>query len=223
MTTSDGQTFTGDYLVLAAGSRPNFFHTPGADEHALPLYTVEHAEALRTRVFEVFEEADTNPARIAEGAVNIVIVGAGRMGVLKTAGALADLVNDVMPGPLPRPRRPVSGPASTSWTTAPSSSAPFSDKAHALTRAGPGAARRDASPSTPGSTRSPRTRSSSATDRKSVPAPSCGPAASRPLKLAAGLGRDPGSWGAADGGARSHRCRPSTCVRHRRRREHPRS
>ncbi len=96
VTTSDGQTFTGDYLVLAAGSRPNFFHTPGADEHALPLYTVEHAKALRTRLFEVFEEADTNPARIAEGALNIVIVGAGPTGV-ETAGALADLVNDVMP------------------------------------------------------------------------------------------------------------------------------
>src|SRR4029453_3101657 len=32
VTTTDGQTFTGDYLVLATGSRPNFFHTPGARE-----------------------------------------------------------------------------------------------------------------------------------------------------------------------------------------------
>ena len=50
VTAADGQTFTGDYLVLAAGSRPNFFHTPGAEEHAFPLYTVEDAEALRTRL-----------------------------------------------------------------------------------------------------------------------------------------------------------------------------
>ena len=78
MTAADGQTFTGDYLVLAAGSRPNFFHTPGAEEHAFPLYTVEDAEALRTRLFEVFEAADNDPARIDEGALNIVIVGAGR-------------------------------------------------------------------------------------------------------------------------------------------------
>ena len=96
VTTSDGQTFTGDYLVVAAGSRPNFFHTPGAEEHAFPLYTVDDAKALRTRLFEVFEDADTDPARIDEGALNIVIVGAGPTGV-ETAGAVADLVNQVMP------------------------------------------------------------------------------------------------------------------------------
>ena len=61
VTTEDGQTFTGDYLVLAAGSRPNFFAVPGAAEHAFPLYSLRDAKALRTRLFEVFEEADTNP------------------------------------------------------------------------------------------------------------------------------------------------------------------
>jgi NADH dehydrogenase len=96
VTTADGQTFTGDYLVLAAGSRPNFFHTSGAKEHSFPLYTVDDAKALRTRLFEVFEEADANPARIDDGALNIVIVGAGPTGV-ETAGAMADLVNQVMP------------------------------------------------------------------------------------------------------------------------------
>jgi NADH:ubiquinone reductase (H+-translocating) len=95
-TTADGQTFTGDYLVIAAGSRPNFFHTTGAQEHALPLYTVNDAKRLRTRLIQVFEAADANPARIDEGALNIVIVGAGPTGV-ETAGALADLVNDVLP------------------------------------------------------------------------------------------------------------------------------
>jgi NADPH-dependent 2,4-dienoyl-CoA reductase/sulfur reductase-like enzyme len=39
VTTADGRGFSGDYLVLAAGSQPNFFHTPGASEHAFPLYT----------------------------------------------------------------------------------------------------------------------------------------------------------------------------------------
>jgi NADH:quinone reductase (non-electrogenic) len=96
VTTSDGQTFTGDFLVLAAGSRPNFFRTPGAEEHAFPLYTVDHAKALRDRLIEVFEAADSDPTRIDEGALNIVIVGAGPTGV-ETAGALADLVNQVIP------------------------------------------------------------------------------------------------------------------------------
>jgi NADH dehydrogenase len=96
VTTADGQTFSGDYLVLAAGSQPNFFGTPGANEHAFPLYTVENATALRTRLLEVMEEADNNPQRIEQGALNFVIVGAGPTGV-ETAGALADAVNHVIP------------------------------------------------------------------------------------------------------------------------------
>ena len=96
VTTADGQTFTGDHLVMAAGSRPNFFHTPGAEQHAFPLYTVDDAKRLRTRLIEVFEAADNDPARIADGALNLVIVGAGPTGV-ETAGALADLVSDVLP------------------------------------------------------------------------------------------------------------------------------
>jgi NADH dehydrogenase len=96
VSTADGHTFSGDYLVLAAGSQPNFFGTPGASEHAFPLYTVEHARALRSRLLAVLEEADANPERIDQGALNFVIVGAGPTGV-ETAGALADAVNEVIP------------------------------------------------------------------------------------------------------------------------------
>jgi NADH dehydrogenase len=96
ISTADGQTFTGDYLVLAAGSQPNFFGTPGASEHAFPLYTVEHAQALRTRLLSVMEDVDAQPARVNEGALNFVIVGAGPTGV-ETAGAMADAINHVIP------------------------------------------------------------------------------------------------------------------------------
>ena len=65
---------------------------------------VEHAKPLRTRLFEVFEDADRDPALIDRGALNFVIVGAGPTGV-ETAGAVADLINKVMPCALPRPRR----------------------------------------------------------------------------------------------------------------------
>jgi NADH dehydrogenase len=96
VTCDDGTTFSGDYLVLAMGSRPNFFGTPGAEEHAFPLYSLADAQRLRSRIFTVFEDADRNPKLIDEGALNFVIVGAGPTGV-ETAGALADLINDVMP------------------------------------------------------------------------------------------------------------------------------
>jgi len=95
VTAADGQSWTGDAVVLAAGSQPNFFRTPGAEEHAFPLYTLDEAMRLRSRILELFEEADRNPALIERGALNFVIVGAGATGV-ETAGALADLVHDTM-------------------------------------------------------------------------------------------------------------------------------
>ena len=48
VTASDGMTFTGDYLVLAMGSEPNFFDTPGAEEHAF-LSTVSRARSVCAR------------------------------------------------------------------------------------------------------------------------------------------------------------------------------
>ena len=39
VTLDDGTNLQGDVLVLAAGARPNFFDTPGAEEHAFPLYS----------------------------------------------------------------------------------------------------------------------------------------------------------------------------------------
>ena len=59
--------YAGDYLVLAAGSQPSFFGTPGA-EHAFPLYSLDDAERLRTRIIQAFEEADRDPSLIDQGA-----------------------------------------------------------------------------------------------------------------------------------------------------------
>jgi NADH dehydrogenase len=95
-TTADGETYTGTRLVLATGARANFFGVPGAAEHALPLYTADDALALRNRILQVFEDADLEPSRIEQGALNFVIVGAGATGV-EAAGALADMIHDVMP------------------------------------------------------------------------------------------------------------------------------
>jgi NADH dehydrogenase len=73
ITTTDGEQLSGDELVLAAGSRPNFFHTPGAGEHAFPLYSLDDAQRLRSRILAVFEEADRDHDLIAQGALNFVV------------------------------------------------------------------------------------------------------------------------------------------------------
>ena len=95
VTLDDGQTITGDYLVLAAGSQPNFFGTPGA-EHTFPLYSLDDAQRLRSRILAVFEDADKDPSLIDRGALNFVIVGAGATGT-EVAGALSEMIRDVMP------------------------------------------------------------------------------------------------------------------------------
>jgi NADH dehydrogenase len=96
VTTADGATRAGDYLVLAMGTQPNFFRTRGAAEHALPLYSLRDAERLRSRVIEVFDAADRDPDLIDRGALTFVVVGGGATGV-EIAGALADFINDVVP------------------------------------------------------------------------------------------------------------------------------
>jgi NADH dehydrogenase len=97
VTTSHGERISGDALVLAAGSQPNFFRTPGAEEHAFPLYSLDDAQRLRSRILAVFEEADRDPSLIAKGALNFVVVGGGPTGV-ELAGGLADLIHDTMAG-----------------------------------------------------------------------------------------------------------------------------
>ena len=95
VTLDDGKTIAGDYLVLAAGSQPNFFGTPGA-EHAFPLYSLDDAQRLRSRIIAVFEDADKDPSLIDRGALTFVIVGAGATGT-EIAGALSEMIRDVMP------------------------------------------------------------------------------------------------------------------------------
>jgi NADH dehydrogenase len=81
-----------DYLVLALGAVVNFFGTPGAKEHAFPLYTMHDAIRLKAQVLKQFEAATRNPALIDDGALTFAIVGGGATGV-ELAGALADLLH----------------------------------------------------------------------------------------------------------------------------------
>src|SRR5258708_24233931 len=93
--TTDGKTYHGDFLVLAAGSQVNFFGTPGADKNAYPLYSLRHAELLHSRLLNLLESADRDPSLIHQGALALFVVGAGPTGA-ETSGALADLLHKVL-------------------------------------------------------------------------------------------------------------------------------
>ena len=94
--TREGELIEGDVLVLAAGAQANFFNTPGAAQHAFPLYSLTDAERLRTRMLTVFEDADRDATLIDRGALNFVIVGAGATGT-ELAGSMADMIHETMP------------------------------------------------------------------------------------------------------------------------------
>jgi NADH:quinone reductase (non-electrogenic) len=131
VTSADGVAFSGDYLVLAMGGEANFFGTPGAAEHAFPLYALDDAERLRSRLLAVLEAAYRNPKLVDQGALNFVIVGAGATGV-ETAGALADVLNRLIPKRL----GDVGIGAAQIYVVDPGSVvlAPFSDRVHAYAR-----------------------------------------------------------------------------------------
>ena len=93
---TDGERWEADVLVLAAGSQPNFFDTPGAPESSFPLYSLDDATRLRSRIIGIFERVDRNPKLIERGALNFVIVGGGPTGV-EVAGAIADMVSVTVP------------------------------------------------------------------------------------------------------------------------------
>ena len=81
-----------DYLVLALGAVVNFFHTPGADQYALPLYTMEDAIRLKEHILKTFEAVDKNPGLMDDGALTFCVVGGGPTGVELT-GALVELLH----------------------------------------------------------------------------------------------------------------------------------
>ena len=84
------QEISYDYLILANGATTTFFGTPGAEEHAMPMYTRSQALAIRDRVFSERErssrEAGLSPSH---DKLHVCIVGGGPTGV-EIAGALAD-------------------------------------------------------------------------------------------------------------------------------------
>jgi NADH dehydrogenase len=127
VTLAGGEVVAGDVLVLAAGSQPNFFHTPGADRFTFPLYSLEDAERVRSRVLQLFQDAGAKPELVEEGALTFVVVGAGATGV-ETAGALAELVHDVMPHV--HPQLAVAGAQVILVDLGHAVLGPFSDEAH---------------------------------------------------------------------------------------------
>jgi NADH dehydrogenase len=81
-----------DYLVVACGSRPTFFGTPGAEEFSYKLWSFDDAVLLKHHVEDVFKDAvsETNLEQRRK-LLTFYVVGAGFTGV-EMVGELAEWV-----------------------------------------------------------------------------------------------------------------------------------
>ncbi|MGP9538370.1 NAD(P)/FAD-dependent oxidoreductase [Brachybacterium sp. AOP43-C2-M15] len=82
------QELTYDYLIVASGATTTYFGTPGAEEHAMPMYTRSQALAIRDRIFSELERS-SRESGLTHDKLHVAIVGGGPTGV-EIAGALAD-------------------------------------------------------------------------------------------------------------------------------------
>jgi NADH dehydrogenase len=104
LTLGDGTVVRGTHLVIAAGGQAEFFDTPGAPEHAFPLYSVADAERLRLHFRELLEGARGDEQAL-DDMLDVVVVGGGPTGV-EVTGAFAELTRALAAlGAIPRPGR----------------------------------------------------------------------------------------------------------------------
>ncbi|MGB7393381.1 MAG: NAD(P)/FAD-dependent oxidoreductase [Pricia sp.] len=86
-----------DYLVMANGTRTNFFGNKEIAEHAMPMKSVPQALDIRSLMLQNFEKADDcDDLEERKALLNFCLVGAGPTGV-ELSGALAELKRNVFP------------------------------------------------------------------------------------------------------------------------------
>jgi NADH:ubiquinone reductase (H+-translocating) len=97
VTLADGHQLHYDYLIIGTGVTTNYFGVPGAEEHALALYTRQQALQVRDNLFNKLEGlAQATAAGVRSEDPTAVIVGAGATGV-EMAGSLAEMGNTALP------------------------------------------------------------------------------------------------------------------------------
>lgn len=90
-----------DYLVLATGSRTNYFGMRRIEQASFPMKDLSEALAIRNKILLNIEKAVELPDGLERRALlNIVIVGGGATGV-ELAGAFAEMKNNIIPKDYP--------------------------------------------------------------------------------------------------------------------------
>ncbi len=90
--TGKAGSYSYDYLVISAGSKPTYFGTPGAEEFSYKLWSFGDAVRLKHHTEDMFRQAvsETDPVK-RRSLLTFYIVGAGFTGV-EMAGELAEWI-----------------------------------------------------------------------------------------------------------------------------------
>jgi NADH:ubiquinone reductase (H+-translocating) len=90
-----------DYLIIATGSKTNYFGNEQIKKYAFPLKQIPDALNLRSQFLQSFEQANIiRDEEVRQSLLTFVVVGAGPTGV-EMSGALAELRKHVLPGDYP--------------------------------------------------------------------------------------------------------------------------
>lgn len=90
-----------DYLVVATGSKTNFFGNTDLKKYSMAMKTIPQSLNLRSLILENFEAALlTSDLNERNALMNFVIVGGGPTGV-ELAGALAEIKKGILPKDYP--------------------------------------------------------------------------------------------------------------------------
>ena len=86
-----------DFLVIATGTKTNFFGNPTIESNSMAMKKVPQALNIRSLILQNFEKATiTTSEEERKALLNFVIVGGGPTGV-ELAGAIAELKNHIVP------------------------------------------------------------------------------------------------------------------------------
>jgi NADH dehydrogenase len=90
------ESFPYDYLILAIGGQTNFYGLSGVERHGFSLKTLQDAIRIRNHILSCCEQAvlEKDPVRRL-GLLTFAVGGGGSAGV-EMAGALAELVGQVL-------------------------------------------------------------------------------------------------------------------------------
>ena len=85
-----------DYLVIALGSKTNFFGLKNVERNSFTMKTLADAISLRNRIIDMLEQAENEKnSKIKQRLLTFVIVGGGFAGV-ETAGEINDFLSEAI-------------------------------------------------------------------------------------------------------------------------------